>query len=93
MVSHMVGKGMHWYPTEVSVLALVFGALLVAVLALGLAAAAAFFGVVAFFTLVAAVLGFTAALALVAFGLASLGSALGAFSFCKVVSIIDGDMG
>lgn len=68
-----------WDYTGASVLVLVFGARLVAVLALGLAVVA-FLGVAAFFTLVAAVLGF-AALGLVAFGLASLAS-LGAFSFC-----------
>lgn len=61
--------------TGASVLVLVFGARLVAVLALGFAAVA-FLGATAFFTLVAAVLGL-AVLGLVALGLAS----LGAFSF------------
>ena len=63
----------------VSALALVLGARLVAVLALGLAAEA-FLGTVAFFALLAAVLGLAAVLVLVVFGLASF-SSLTAFSF------------
>lgn len=62
--------------------ALALGARLVAVLALGLAAAA-FLGAAGFLALVAAVLGLAAAAVLVfaTLGLASLAS-LGAFSFC-----------
>lgn len=74
-VSHTCIKGISRRHTD-SVLVLVLGARLVAVLALGFAAAA-FLGAAAFFTLVAAVLGLTAVLALVALGLAS----LVAFSF------------
>lgn len=67
-------------------MALALGALLVAVLALGFAAAD-FLGVVAFLALEATVLVLGAALAFVALGLASLASSfLVAFSFYKLVS-------